>query len=130
MSRFLRLGLSVFGLALLLSVVSVTNTQGQIREVLKRMDLNNKSLQSLKADDAVVVGRSRMRDRVVFVEDPIEQVPHQVPLSRNRDELMPIAAMNLERGMSNFTDHEEQVLPHCQPQRSALRAGRLRVCRC
>ena len=60
MSKYLRFGLSVLGLALLLSVVSVPNAQGQIREVLKRMDLNNKSLQSLKADVTMVKTNSQL----------------------------------------------------------------------
>ncbi len=56
MNRYLRFGIVVFGLALLLSVVSVSEAkaQGVIQEVLRRMDLNNKSLQSLKADVTMV----------------------------------------------------------------------------
>ena len=54
MSKYLRFGLSVLGLALLLSVVSVPNAQGQIREVLKRMDDHNKALSSIRADVTMV----------------------------------------------------------------------------
>ena len=54
MSKYLRFGLSVLGLALLLSVVSVPKAQGQIREVLKRMDDHNQALSSIRADVTMV----------------------------------------------------------------------------
>ena len=51
MSKFIRSGLFVIWLGLLISSVSVTEAKSQniLGEILRRMDLNNKSLQSLKA---------------------------------------------------------------------------------
>ncbi len=62
MNRYLRFGIGVFGVALLLSVVSVSEAkaQGVIQEVLRRMDVNNKSLQSLKADVTMVKTNSQL----------------------------------------------------------------------
>ena len=54
MSRVLRYSLMVIGLGLIFSVVSATQTHAQIREILRRMDDNNKSLQSLRADVTMV----------------------------------------------------------------------------
>lgn len=52
MSKFIRSGVFVIGLGLLISSVSVTEAKAQniLGEILRRMDLNNKSLQSLRAD--------------------------------------------------------------------------------
>ena len=56
MNRFLRMGLMVIGMGVLISSVSVTDAKSQniLGEILRRMDLNNKSLQSLKADVTMV----------------------------------------------------------------------------
>ena len=54
MSRVLRHSFLVIALGLVFSFVSVTNTPAQLREILKRMDNNNKSLQSLRADVTMV----------------------------------------------------------------------------
>ena len=55
MSRFVRVGLFVIGLGLVISLFSVTDAKGQIlTEILRRMDLNNKSLQSLHSDVTMV----------------------------------------------------------------------------
>lgn len=52
MNRFLKVGLSAIGLGILISAISVTsvNAQGPLTDIMRRMDLNNKSLQSLTAD--------------------------------------------------------------------------------
>ena len=52
MRRFLRYGLFVFGLSVLVSVFCVTgaNAQGPLTEILRRMDLNNQHLKTLRAD--------------------------------------------------------------------------------
>jgi len=56
MSRSLRFGQISFGLLLFLGVFAVSNSnaQGPLGEILRRMDVYNKSLQSLKADVTMV----------------------------------------------------------------------------
>ena len=56
MNRFLRIGLFAIGLGIFMSSVSVTDTaaQGPLTEILRRMDLNNKALQSLTAKVTMV----------------------------------------------------------------------------
>ena len=56
MTRFLRSSFLIIGLGILVSVASVAeaNAQGPLGEILKRMDMNNKSLQSLQADVTMV----------------------------------------------------------------------------
>ncbi len=52
MNRVLKAGLSAIGLAIFVSAISVTiaSAQGSLTDVLRRMDANNKALQSLTAD--------------------------------------------------------------------------------
>ena len=56
MTRILRNSLLVTGLAILIAAASVSEAaaQGPLGEILKRMDMNNKSLQSLQADVTMV----------------------------------------------------------------------------
>ena len=56
MTRFLRNSFFIVGLGILVSIASVAEAkaQGPLGEILKRMDLNNKSLQSLQADVTMV----------------------------------------------------------------------------
>lgn len=56
MSRVLRFGILALGLLIFVSSVSVTEAKGQgpLTEILRRMDINNKSLQSLQADVTMV----------------------------------------------------------------------------
>jgi outer membrane lipoprotein-sorting protein len=55
MSKFFRYSFLVIGLGVLVSIVSVTQARGQILgEILRRMDVNNKSLQSLQANVTMV----------------------------------------------------------------------------
>lgn len=56
MTRILRNSLFVIGLGILISAASGSEAkaQGVLSEILKRMDLNNKSLQSLQADVTMV----------------------------------------------------------------------------
>lgn len=50
MKRFLRIGATVIGLALVVGIFSVTETRSQVlNEILTRMDKHNKSLSSLKS---------------------------------------------------------------------------------
>ena len=55
MNKLLRASLMAIGLSLLISVVSVTETNAQVlNEILRRMDVNNKALQSLTASLTMV----------------------------------------------------------------------------
>jgi len=54
MSKVLRYSFLFIGLGLLILTASVSEASAQISEILKRMDANNKSLQSLKADVTMV----------------------------------------------------------------------------
>ena len=56
MNRFLRIGLFAIGLGMLMMSVSATdaNAQGPLTEILRRMDLSNKALQSLTASVTMV----------------------------------------------------------------------------
>lgn len=56
MSKVLRYSFLAFGLGILISIVSVSDAKAQniLGEILKRMDLNNKSLQSLRANVTMV----------------------------------------------------------------------------
>lgn len=56
MSKVLRYGFLVIGLATLFSVVSVTETKAQniLGDILKRMDVHNKFLKTLRADVTMV----------------------------------------------------------------------------
>jgi len=62
MTRVLRNSLFVIGIGLLISGVSVSEAkaQGALSEILKRMDLSNKSLQSLQADVTMVKTNSQL----------------------------------------------------------------------
>jgi hypothetical protein len=46
----------------------------------------------------------------------IEQVSHQLALAVDVHELMPVAAMDLAGGMSDFANHDDQVFPHLAGQ--------------
>ena len=62
MSKYLRFGLVAFSLALLMSVISVPEAKAQIlTEILKRMDINNKSLQSVRSDITMVKYESALK---------------------------------------------------------------------
>jgi len=62
MTRVLRNSFFVIGIGLLISGVSVSEAkaQGALSEILKRMDLSNKSLQSLQADLTMVKTNSQL----------------------------------------------------------------------
>jgi len=63
MNRFLRFGLSVIGLALVLNVFAVTETKAQqiLNEVVNRMDNNYKSLTSLRSNLKMVKYNSQLQ---------------------------------------------------------------------
>ena len=55
MNKLLRISLMAIGLGMLVSVVSVTGTKAQVLpEIMRRMDVNNKALQSLTASVTMV----------------------------------------------------------------------------
>lgn len=65
MSRSLKNALFVIGLGILISSVSVTEAkaQGPLTEILRRMDLNNKSLQSLQAGVTMVKVNTQLGEK-------------------------------------------------------------------
>lgn len=81
MSRFFRLSLCLIGLTIFVSSVSVTEAKAQniLGEILRRMDVNNKSLQSLKADVTMV-----KTDSTLGVSDTYTGVTSYLPKTNKR----------------------------------------------
>lgn len=62
MKSFLRLSLMALAIAFIFGSLSVTETKAQLQEILNRMDANNKSLQSLRANAMMVKYDSLLKE--------------------------------------------------------------------